>query len=47
MAINTMVLISSLDLEKMHLFKFYIEEKGNDMGWLVMRYKIRSQILPM
>ena len=32
-------------LGEMHLFKFYVEEKGDNMGWLVMRYKVRSQIL--
>ena len=32
-------------LGEMHLFKFYIEEKSDDMGWPVMRYKVRSQIL--
>ena len=34
-----------IELGEMHLFKFYVEEKGDDMGWLVMRYKVRSQIL--
>ena len=34
-----------IGLGEMHLFKFYVEEKGDDMGWLVMRYKVRSQIL--
>ena len=34
-----------IGLGEMHLFKFYVEEKGNDMGWLVMRYKVRSQFL--
>ena len=34
-----------IGLGEMHLFKFYVEEKGNDMGWPIMRYKIRSQIL--
>ena len=34
-----------IGLGEMHLFKFYVEKKGNDMGWLVMRYKVRSQIL--
>ena len=34
-----------IGLGEMHLFKFYIEEKGDDMGWPVMRYKVRSQIL--
>ena len=32
-------------LGEMHLFKFYVEEKGDDMGWPVMHYKVRSQIL--
>ena len=34
-----------IGLRKMHLFKFYVEEKGDDMGWPVMRYKVHSQIL--
>ena len=34
-----------IGLGEMHLFKFYVEEKGYDMGWPVMRYKVRSQIL--
>ena len=34
-----------IGLREMHLFKFYVEEKGDDMGWPVMRYKVRSQIL--
>ena len=34
-----------IGLGEMHLFKFYVEEKGDDMGWLVMRYKVHSQIL--
>jgi hypothetical protein len=25
---------------KMHLFKFYVEEDGEDRGWLVMHYKV-------
>ena len=29
-------------LGEMHLFKFYVEEKGNDMGWPIMHYKVRS-----
>ena len=36
-----------IGLGEMHLFKFYIEEKGNNMGWPVMRYKVRSQFLPI
>ena len=32
-------------LGEMHLFKFYVEEKGDDMGWPVMHYKVHSQIL--
>ena len=36
-----------IGLGEMHLFKFYVEEKGNNMGWPIMRYKIRSQIMPM
>ena len=34
-----------IGLGEMHLFKFYVEEKGDDMGWLVMHYKVRCQIL--
>ena len=34
-----------IGLGEMHLFKFYVEEKGDDMGWPVMHYKVRSQIL--
>ena len=34
-----------IGLGEMHLFKFYVEEKGDDMGWPVIRYKVRSQIL--
>ena len=34
-----------IGLGEMHLFKFYVEENGDDMDWLVMRYKVRSQIL--
>ena len=34
-----------IGLGEMHLFKFYVEEKGDNMGWPVMRYKVRSQIL--
>ena len=34
-----------IKLGEMHLFKFYVEEKGDDMGWPVMRYKVHSQIL--
>ena len=33
-----------IGLREMHLFKFYIEEKSNNMDWPVMRYKVRSQI---
>ena len=36
-----------IGLGEMHLFKFYVEEKGDDMGWPVMRYKVRSQFLPI
>ena len=36
-----------IGLGEMHLFKFYVEEKGNDRDWPVMRYRICSQILPM
>ena len=34
-----------IGLREMHLFKFYVEEKGDDMGWPVMRYKVHSQFL--
>ena len=34
-----------IGLGKMHLFKFYVEETGDDMGWPVMQYKVRSQTL--
>ena len=34
-----------IGLGEMHLVKFYVEEKGDDMGWPVMRYKVRSQVL--
>ena len=34
-----------IGLGEMHLFKFYVEHKGDNMGWPVMRYKVRSQIL--
>jgi hypothetical protein len=27
-------------LGEMHLFKFYIEEDGEDRGWSIMRYKV-------
>ena len=33
-----------IGLGEMHLFKFYVE-KGDDMGWPVMRYKVCSQFL--
>ena len=36
-----------IGLGEMHLFKFYIKEKGDDIGWPVMRYKVHSQILPI
>ena len=36
-----------IGLGEMHLFKFYVEEKGDDMGWPIMRYKVRSQFLPI
>ena len=32
---------------EMHLFKLYVEEKGDNMGWLIMRYKVCSEILPI
>jgi hypothetical protein len=25
---------------EMHLFKFYVEEDGEDRGWPVIRYKV-------
>ena len=34
-----------IGLGEMHLFKFYVEEKGDNMGWPIMRYKVRSQIV--
>ena len=34
-----------IGLGEMHLFKFYVEEKGDNMGWPVMRYKVCSQFL--
>ena len=34
-------------LGKMHFLKFYVEEKGDNMDWLIIRYKVRSQILPI
>ena len=34
-----------IGLGQIHHFKFYVEEKGDNMGWLVMRYKVCSQIL--
>ena len=34
-----------IELGEMHLFKFYFEENGDDMGWLVMQYKVCSQTL--
>ena len=36
-----------IGLGEMHLFKFYVEKKDDDMGWPVMRYKVRSQIQPI
>ena len=36
-----------IGLGEMHLFKFYVEEKSDDMGWPVIRYKVRSQFLPI
>ena len=36
-----------IGLGEMHLFKFYVEEKGDNMGWPVMHYKVRSQFLPI
>lgn len=30
-----------IGLGDMHLFKFYVEEEGEDKGWPVMRYKVR------
>ena len=34
-----------IGLGEMHLFKFYVEKKGDDMDWPVMHYKVRSQFL--
>ena len=34
-----------IGLGEMHLFKFYVEEKGDNMGWPILRYKVRSQIM--
>ena len=34
-----------IELGEMHLFKFYVEENGNNMDWPVMRYKVRFQTL--
>ena len=34
-----------IGLKEMHLFKFYVEENGDDMGSLVMRYKVCFQTL--
>ena len=34
-------------LGEMHLFKFYVEEKGDNLGWPVMHYKVHSQSLPI
>ena len=34
-----------IGLGEMHLFKFYVEENGDNMGWLVMHYKVRSKTL--
>ena len=31
-----------IGLGEMHLFKFFVEENGDDMGWPVMCYKVRS-----
>ena len=36
-----------IELRIMHVFKFYVEEKGNNMGWPTMDYKVHSQILLM
>ena len=36
-----------IGLGEMHPFKFYVVEKGDNMDWLVIHYKICSQILPM
>ena len=34
-----------IGLGEMHLFKFYVEENGDDMDWSVIHYKICSQTL--
>ena len=34
-----------IGLGEMHLFKFYVEENGDDMDSPVMRYKVCSQTL--
>ena len=34
-----------IGLGEMHLFKFYVEENSNDMGWPIMRYKVCFQTL--
>ena len=31
-----------IGLGEMHLFKFYVEENGDNMGWPVMCYKVHS-----
>ena len=34
-----------IGLGEMHLFKFYVEEEGDNEGWPIMLYKVCSQIL--
>ena len=34
-----------IGLGEMHLFKFYIEENGDDTSWPIIRYKVCSQTL--
>ena len=34
-----------IGLGEMNLFKFYVEEKGDDVGWPIMHYKVCSQNL--
>ena len=31
-----------IGLGEMHLFKFYVEQNGDDMGWPVIHYEVRS-----
>ena len=34
-----------IGLGEMHLFKFYVEKNGDDMGWPIILYMVRSQTL--